>query len=125
MTQRYFGSWSGWESMRECWRDGYGATATYPDIPPDAAILFASYGGAAYEGDALVIFEQDGQLYEVHGGHCSCYGLEGQWTPEQTSWAALAMRERRIPGKYYHYLSDHDREAQDAYWTLVDARAAE
>jgi hypothetical protein len=24
---------------------------------------------------------------------CSCYGLEGQWEPEETTWEALAMRE--------------------------------
>ncbi len=24
------------------------------------------------------------QLYEVHGSHCSCYGFEDQWEPEET-----------------------------------------
>ena len=42
-------------------------------------ILFASYGQGGYEGDAWVLFEEDGKLFEVNGGHCSCYGLEGQW----------------------------------------------
>jgi hypothetical protein len=37
-------------------------------------ILFASYGCANYSGDAWVLFEQDGKLYEVNGSHCSCYG---------------------------------------------------
>lgn len=31
-------------------------------------------------------------LYEVHGGHCSCYGLEGQWEPERTTVASLRKR---------------------------------
>jgi hypothetical protein len=44
-------------------------------------ILYAMYEYEDYEGSALVIFERDGQLYEVHGGHCSCYGLENQWEP--------------------------------------------
>lgn len=26
-----------------------------------------------------------GQLFEVHGSHCSCYGFEGQFKPEPTS----------------------------------------
>lgn len=25
------------------------------------------------------------QLYENHGSHCSCYGFEGQFSPEETS----------------------------------------
>lgn len=45
-------------------------------------ILFASYGQDNYSGDAFVLFEEDGKLYEVNGGHCSCYGLEGQWDAE-------------------------------------------
>lgn len=46
-------------------------------------ILFASYGQANYSGDAWVLFEKDGKLFEVNGGHCSCYGLEGQWDEKE------------------------------------------
>jgi hypothetical protein len=38
-----------------------------------------------------VIFEKDGKLWEVNGSHCSCYGLEGQWQPEETTWEAIAI----------------------------------
>ena len=55
-------------------------------------ILFASYGTGNYSGDAFVLFEKDGILYEVNGNHCSCYGLEGQWSPEETSIEAIAFR---------------------------------
>lgn len=48
-------------------------------------ILFASYGQDNYSGDAFVLFEMGGKLYEVNGSHCSCYGLEGQFEPEETS----------------------------------------
>lgn len=61
----------------------------------DCNILFAAYDNESYEGNALVIFSKDGKLYEVHGSHCSCYGLEDQWTPEETSIEALKMREYR------------------------------
>lgn len=75
---------------------------TYGDVPKDRArsyptdsqILYASYDTPPYEGDAFVIFTKDGKLYEVHGAHCSCYGLEGQWEPEETSWQAIAMNKR-------------------------------
>lgn len=49
----------------------------------DVNILLASYSNENYEGNAFVLFEQGGKLYEVHGSHCSCYGLEGQWETEE------------------------------------------
>lgn len=55
-------------------------------------ILFASYGCANYEGDAWVLFSKDGRLYEVNGSHCSCYGLEDQWTPEEVFLPELENR---------------------------------
>ena len=58
-------------------------------------ILFAHYDYQDYEGYAFVLFEQDGKLYEVNGSHCSCYGLEDQWSPEETSVEAV-----------YHYLDN-------------------
>jgi hypothetical protein len=81
--------------------------------------VFASYGGGSYEGDAFVLYQRDGKLYEVSGSHCSCYGLESQWSPEETTWAALAMRERKKADVYYYFLSDHDGEAIEAFWHLV------
>lgn len=58
----------------------------------DINILFASYGQDNYSGAAFVLFEQGGKLYEVNAWHCSCYGLEGQWTPEETNIEALKHR---------------------------------
>lgn len=55
-------------------------------------ILLASYGTPNYEGYAFVLFQRDGKLWEVNGSHCSCYGLEGQWEPEETTLDALRHR---------------------------------
>lgn len=55
-------------------------------------ILFASYGEGNYSGDAWVLFEQNEKLYEVNGSHCSCYGLEGQWSPEKTTLEVIKHR---------------------------------
>ena len=57
-------------------------------------ILFAWYGNGSYDGSAFVLFEREGDLYEVNGGHCSCYGLEDQWDPEITSVPELEHRIR-------------------------------
>lgn len=121
-TKKYFGSFSDRRDVADNFLDScYHSTerSVPDDFPPEESILFASYGGAAYEGDAVVLFERDGKLFEVHGGHCSCHGLEGQWEPEETTWAAIAMRPRT---GYSAPLHDHDSEADQAFWSLVDSR---
>jgi len=57
-----------------------------------AEILLASYGTPSNEGYAFVLFRRDGKLWEVNGSHCSCFGLEGQWQPEETTADALRRR---------------------------------
>ena len=80
-------------------------------------IIFAAYGTEEeYEGEALVIFEKNGKLYEVNGSHCSCMRLEGQWKPEETTWAALAMRT--LNSDWNKKYSD---ETDAAFKTLVNA----
>lgn len=61
-------------------------------------VLFASYGQDNYSGDAWVLFEQNNKLYEVNGSHCSCYGLEGQWEPEEVN--LLELENRLINGTF-------------------------
>ena len=55
-------------------------------------ILLAYYDYGDYSGNAFVLFKRGGQYFEVNGGHCSCYGLEGQWSPEETTLEALEHR---------------------------------
>lgn len=68
------------------------------DAPKDALdgceVLFATYTYESYEGDSTVLFRKlsTGELFEVTGGHCSCNGLEGQWTPTPVTVEALKMR---------------------------------
>jgi hypothetical protein len=118
-TKRYFGGWDNYEQMAQEWGDYGGKEAGYcrvppADMPPDSAILFALYDGGGYDGWAIVIFEQDGKLFEVNGSHCSCYGLEDQWNPEETSWGAL--KDRKL---YYGY---GDGGAKEVFEALVASR---
>lgn len=62
------------------------------DFPADEDILIASYDVDDYSGEAFVLFERDGRLFEVNGSHCSCHGLEEQWDPEETTAGALKIR---------------------------------
>lgn len=66
-----------------------------------AQILFAEYEHGGYEGDSTVIYRKDGKLFEVYGGHCSCNGLEGQWSPEETTVEAILARQ-------HDYGTQHD-----------------
>jgi hypothetical protein len=58
----------------------------------DVYIIVATYLYEDYCGDAFVLFEKNGKLYEVNGSHCSCYGLEGQWKPEEANLDELKNR---------------------------------
>lgn len=66
-------------------------------FPTDEKILLAVYNQESWEGDAYVLFERYGKLYEVHGSHCSCYGLEDQWQPEETSWEFMVSKHFYVP----------------------------
>jgi hypothetical protein len=115
---KYFGSFTDAPSVRsnfEDYHNGYRAGKSIENFPTEDEIIFAAYEGGDYEGEAHVLFESDGKLYEVNGSHCSCYGLEDQWTPEETSWEALSIRPR---------LSDYSyaKETRDAYQLLLDFR---
>lgn len=55
-------------------------------------LLFSYYSYENYEGSAFVLFEKEGKLYEVNGSHCSCYGLENQWSPEEVMLEELEHR---------------------------------
>ena len=74
-------------------------------------ILFAAYTYEDYSGDAFVIFTNEGKLFEVNGGHCSCYGLEGQWEPEETTKGAII---KRLENRPYGILNDYSKEIRAA-----------
>lgn len=62
------------------------------ELDKNSNILFASYGTDNYSGEAFVLFEKEGKLYEVNAAHCSCFGLENQWSPEETNIVSLLHR---------------------------------
>lgn len=69
-----------------------------PALPPDTHVLLAIYDNADYQGEAFVLVEKDGKLFEVNASYCSCNGLEGQWTLEDdVTPEALLMRDWAFP----------------------------
>jgi hypothetical protein len=118
--KKYFGNWSSYNDMvNELHRGEYDyQTRSYKpvvipeDFPTDEQVLFATYDYGDYCGDATIIYERDGKIYEQVGGHCSCYGInESMGDPHETSREALGMR--KFSPSY-----DVTKEAQDYYHSL-------
>jgi hypothetical protein len=62
-------------------------------------LLYGDYTYEDYNGDAYVLGydKQEKKFFEVHGSHCSCYGLEDQWDVEYCTLAELKeLFERRF-----------------------------
>lgn len=86
-----------------------------------AEILLAYYSCADWSGEAFVLFRRDGKLYEVNGSHCSCYGLENQWEPEETSMEALRYRlDNGQLGRYWE-ANSFGHELREALDKIADA----
>lgn len=51
----------------------------------DGIVVAGNYKQESYEGSAAVLFVDDGKLFWVSGSHCSCFGLENQWSPEEVT----------------------------------------
>lgn len=60
--------------------------------------LVAQINEGGYDGEAYFLVRdlETGGLYEVSGGHCSCFGFEGQWKPEITSKDYLLSENYRM-----------------------------
>jgi hypothetical protein len=87
MIDKYFGGFDDFEDMMESFHVDPKALGL-----TDKNILLACYDTPSYEGYAFVLLKRGKKLYEVHGSHCSCNGLEDQWDEGETSWEALEAR---------------------------------
>jgi hypothetical protein len=67
-------------------------------------VITALYNKECYEGDVFVLLKKGDLYYEVHGSHCSCYGLEGQFEPEVTT--AESLKHRIDSGQPYGAFKD-------------------
>jgi len=80
-----------------------------PNPMKGVKILFACYKTGGYSGQGFVLFKKGRKYYEVNGSHCSCYGLEGQWSPEEVVMKELITRAERnmscCENEYYNELN--------------------
>lgn len=75
MTNVYQGDFDNWEDV-QC---QFAMTEKEP-----TKVIYAAYDTGNWEGHAVVAYRKGrNKYYLVEGGHCSCYGLEGQWDPTE------------------------------------------
>lgn len=97
------------EQFSESYYDWIDNETIYDDLSQfeGAKVLFAYYSYENYSGYAWVLFEKNGKLYETSGSHCSCYGLEGQWSEEEVDLDELEHRLNEGEfGKQYGWSDD-------------------
>jgi hypothetical protein len=59
----------------------------------EVLIAYESVGKWGCDSTSFFVFkDKDGNLYEMHGSHCSCYGFEDQFKLEETESKALWYR---------------------------------
>lgn len=85
----YHGDFSSWKDVQKEFNTDY--------KKPDR-VYFATYDHDGYDGSAYVYFRVGEKYYYVYGGHCSCHGLEDQFTPEEfeTRELFIAWLRRQI-----------------------------
>ena len=75
----------------ESWEDVMRSFDLHPsDQLEEPPFVFAEYDYSNWEGQAEVVYSYNGIIfYYVSGSHCSCFGLEEQWDPEEYDIEAI------------------------------------
>jgi hypothetical protein len=85
VSKKYTGEFTSWKDVMEAFGPyGYIGSGEALTVPEPANLIIADYDLDGYEGEARVLWKNpEGTFGFVHGHHCSCYGLENQWEPEE------------------------------------------
>ena len=111
----YYGNWTCWEDVAN----------DYEIHDQDVVVLFAAYDTPDYEGYATVVFVENGKFYYVGGSHCSCYGLEGQWVPEEMPYEALLHMATEGLGMLHDYNDEFTKSLRVVRELGIDKIGAE
>jgi len=84
----------------------------------DFYVLIAYESVGSYGCDSSSFFllkeKKTGKLFENHASHCSCYGFEGQWKPEETTIQYLKS------DKFYFYSGGYDGDEEGNSQKVLD-----
>lgn len=86
--------------------------------------IYARYLYESYDGSADVIFYRDGKWFYNGGSHCSCYGLEDQWEPEEVD-VVLHLKlidegSNRLHINFWSY-SHYDKDSEETVQNKINA----
>jgi hypothetical protein len=87
-----------------------------PDIVDDLEVLigYESVGDWGCDSSSFFLLrDKDGNLFEVHGSHCSCYGFENQFTLEPTTIEALKFRINESYNHSAFYTGGYDNNGNE------------
>ena len=80
------------EHLTQDYGEGDGSTLDNKEI----LIAYESVGSWGCDSNSFFLLRDktSGELFEIHGSHCSCYGFEGQLNLESSSVSSLQYRNR-------------------------------
>lgn len=80
-------------------------------------IAYESVGDYGCDSSGFYLFKEKatGELYEVHGSHCSCYGFEDQYKPEHLTLEYLKSDKFYMGCGGYDGEADANKDAVKAY----------
>lgn len=69
---------------KELFSDWKNVQSNFEMQEPEPDEVFAAfYDYADYSGASFVAYRNGDSYFIVEASHCSCYGLEGSWSPEE------------------------------------------
>lgn len=71
-------------------------------LPDNMILVYHEYASGSYEGESYGFgFDTEKNMwFEVGGSHCSCFGLEGQWDPDYSTFDQLAVAIQKTIDAY-------------------------
>ena len=85
--------------------------------PYRVLIAYESVGSWGCDSSSWFLLQdrKTGKLYETHGSHCSCYGFEGQFAPEETTPEYLWSDHFHFSTGGYDINSDGNKDKAKEY----------
>lgn len=78
-------------------------------------VAYESVGAYGCDSSGYFLFFRDGKYYEIHAGHCSCFGFAGQFQPRETSLAYLSSDKFNVGVGGYDTSSGENEDAIRAF----------
>lgn len=116
IASNYAGDKSGFEYGNPTEDECAALLAELEDV--ELILAYESVGSWGCDSSSFFLFRKDGVLYENHGSHCSCYGFEGQWEPEEVEIEALKKREWFSLGGYDNSPKENEQAIRDCIAAL-------